>query len=268
MKKIAAGLLLAFFYCRTPGAFELQQEQTLRKLIKAGDLARSGSRDAGRLFGEACQSFLLLDDRPNEIRCLVAHASYRIKRTESKEAGRLLDRATELSVQSGGDYRGNILSTRILLFIREKKEELARDLCDEALKLSLSSPSRKQILAYRGYLSYRKGEKDLALNDFLQARNAGDPELDSYTSIHLGKIYKEKGNFKQAEKYALKALQLDRDGGRADLLAYDYEILGQIMQAAERPGKAREFYQRSFDLYSALGDRRSRRVAGFMQDLP
>lgn len=268
MKNASGFLCLLLFYCSTPSSFELEQQQTLRKLTRAGDLARGGSRDAGRLFAEACQNFLLLDDRPHEIRCLVAHASYRIKRTESKEAGRLLDRATELSVQSGGDYRGNILATRILLFIREKKEELAGELCNEALKLSLSSLSRKQILAYRGYLSYRKGERDLALNDFLKARNAGDAELDSYTSIHLGKIFKEKGNFKQAEKYALKALHLDRDAGRADLLAYDYEILGQIMQAAARSGKAREFYQRSFDLYSALGDRRSRRVAALIKDLP
>ncbi|ABM77032.1 Hypothetical protein P9303_02771 [Prochlorococcus marinus str. MIT 9303] len=139
-----------------------------------------------------------------------------------------IDRASELFEKSINiDQRNPDILHNYSILLAEKDPSKAVNISNRALAMS---PENSYYLERNGYLKWKQGDLDNALESTIKAIELSPDLIDAH--LNLGGIFKDLGNLDQALASTLKSLELKSDNSKAHMnLGGIYKDLGNLDQA-------------------------------------
>lgn len=232
------------------------EADALYKLAQSQEnsFAWAASRDT---YLQAVPLYRSLGDRGQEAVVLNGAAVACENLTEEEDCARSFYGEAIAAARMSGDRDlvGKILRNFAVLESRRGEMERALKLLKQALDVTPKGQiTRLSILNAIGgvYLRDGKVEKALRLHHRVLQQLEANPDGEALgaTMTHLGDAYREKKDFKQAERFYLCSLKLSREAGDVRNIAVTFNNLGLIYSRSGRLREASHAYlnaKRSFE---------------------
>lgn len=206
------------------------------------------------LYHEALKKSRMIQNDDATVVILISLSRIYTSTGQIEEAKKLIDSATKLSnrvvLPENIMEELNFERARIGFLLNENVEEILINLISS--KSSNIRIKSLNLLARLKIKQHDYAEAERLLNSAL-ITNQKINRIEEANSLRLlGHIYLDKDQT-LAEKYLLKALEIDKELALPEKIALDMETLAYFYKKTKRIEKAREFYNRALEIWKELG---------------